>query len=279
MAPEASPGLELVTEAQLSEVLADEEAVAELQSILSLDGTVVGSPAQEPNQGPLSAPANPELDSDMTLVQEAVDSTPQEQRGEGQLQAASHSSAERVLERARTHRLNEDQQRQGQHGEGTQLTVAQQQATSEGGNTLQEEPTPTEATPAHVWPQLPVGPYFHNSPAGSLGHFQSSMTPEQHALHVALSLFRVAQTDTQVFKVVRTLAVALGASRTEAGTIKALHAVLLQLVRPAMSDAEAHTSTGASRSNFTKWKRRVLHAQSLAGSPDPSRSPSSLASP
>ena len=68
---------------------------------------------------------------------------------------------------------------------------------------------------------------------------------------MALSGMQVAQTDTQVYKVVRTLAVALGATRAETGTIKALHAVLMQLVRPEMGDTEAHTSTGASRSNFT----------------------------
>lgn len=68
---------------------------------------------------------------------------------------------------------------------------------------------------------------------------------------MALSGMQVAQTDTQVYKVVRTLAVALGATRAETGTIKALHAVLMQLVRPEMGDTEAYTSTGASRSNFT----------------------------
>ena len=50
---------------------------------------------------------------------------------------------------------------------------------------------------------------------------------------------------------------ALGASRIETGTAKALHAVLLQLAQPGVSDIEAYRSTGASRSNFTKWRRRV----------------------
>ena len=105
-------------------------------------------------------------------------------------------------------------------------------------------------------------------------------SPTTGLLHVALSGMQVAQTDTQVYKVVRTLAVALGATRAETGTIKALHAVLMQLVRPEMGDTEAYTSTGASRSNFTKWKRRVLvHAFPLPESPQPSRPPSSLASP
>jgi len=105
-------------------------------------------------------------------------------------------------------------------------------------------------------------------------------SPTTGLLHVALSGMQVAQTDTQVYKVVRTLAVALGATRAETGTIKALHVVLMQLVRPEMGDTDAYTSTGASRSNFTKWKRRVLvHAFPLPESPQPSRPPSSLASP
>ena len=58
-------------------------------------------------------------------------------------------------------------------------------------------------------------------------------------------------------QVVRTLAVSFGATRTEVGTIKALHAVLLQLERPGMTDLEVCTSTAASKSNFAKWKRRV----------------------
>ena len=70
-------------------------------------------------------------------------------------------------------------------------------------------------------------------------------SPTTGLLHVALSGMQVAQTDTQVYKVVRTLAVALGATRAETGTIKALHAVLMQLVRPEMGDTEAYTSTGA----------------------------------
>ena len=54
-------------------------------------------------------------------------------------------------------------------------------------------------------------------------------------------------------------------SRMEVGTIRALHAVLLQLARPGMNDVEAYRSTGASRSNFTKWRRRVQHIQSTGG--------------
>ena len=54
----------------------------------------------------------------------------------------------------------------------------------------------------------------------------------------------------------------VGASRMEVGTIRALHSVLLQLARPGMNDLEAYRSTGASRSNFIKWRRRVQNVQS-----------------
>ena len=85
-------------------------------------------------------------------------------------------------------------------------------------------------------------------------------TPEQ-ALQLARHSILVAQTQIEVHRVVRTLGMALGATRMESGTIKALHAVLLQLARPGMSDVEAYTATGASRSNFTKWRRRVQNVQ------------------
>ena len=81
-------------------------------------------------------------------------------------------------------------------------------------------------------------------------------TPEQAVL-VACRDILVAQDQIQVQRVVRTLGMALGASRIETGTTKALHAVLLQLAHPGMNDIEAYRSTGASRSNFTKWRRRV----------------------
>jgi hypothetical protein len=81
-------------------------------------------------------------------------------------------------------------------------------------------------------------------------------TPEQAVL-VARRDILVAQDQIQVQRVVRTLGMALGASRIETGTTKALHAVLLQLAHPEMNDIEAYSSTGASRSNFTKWRRRV----------------------
>jgi len=47
----------------------------------------------------------------------------------------------------------------------------------------------------------------------------------------------------------------------ERGTIKALYAVLIQMGRPGMSEKQAYSATGASMSNFKKWRRRVQHAQ------------------
>ena len=89
-------------------------------------------------------------------------------------------------------------------------------------------------------------------------------TPEQALLEARRSIL-VVQNQADVHRIVRKLGVALGASRMEAGTIRALHAVLLQLARPGMHDMEAYRSTGASRSNFTKWRRRVQHVQSMGG--------------
>ena len=60
-----------------------------------------------------------------------------------------------------------------------------------------------------------------------LAYGQSNMTPEQQAISVALRCIQVARTDVEVGKVARTLAYALGATRVEVGTIKALHGVLL----------------------------------------------------
>ena len=78
---------------------------------------------------------------------------------------------------------------------------------------------------------------------------------------MARQSLQIARTDIEIFQVVRELSVAFGSIRTESGTIKAVHAVLLQLDRPGMSEKEAYTYTGASMSNFKKWRRRVQHAQ------------------
>ena len=103
-------------------------------------------------------------------------------------------------------------------------------------------------------------------PPANLGHGQNNMTPEQQAISVAFGrIHEVAHTDVEVCKVARTLAYALGATKAEVGTVKALHAVLLlQMTRPGMSDMEAVKSTKASKSNFVQWKRKVVvHANRL----------------
>ena len=116
----------------------------------------------------------------------------------------------------------------------------------------------------------PVGPSCsnvysnaHGPPAVSLGSQSSTIasTPEQRALQAARDGMRAARGDIQRFYVLRTLATALGASRTETGTISALHAVLLQLDQPSLSCEEACEFTGASMSNFKKWRRRVHQAR------------------
>ena len=102
---------------------------------------------------------------------------------------------------------------------------------------------------------LPIGP------PESLDHGQDSMTPRQWALHVARKRLQIARTDVEIKQVFLTLATALGASKVEDGSIKALHAVLLKLERPEMGDKEAYSSTGASKTNFKRWRTQVQHAQ------------------
>ena len=89
-------------------------------------------------------------------------------------------------------------------------------------------------------------------------------TAEQ-ALTDGLHRIHLARTDGQVQQLIHPLAVALGAKRTEAGTVKALHAVLLQLASwPRMSNHEACACTRASLSNFSKWRRNVQKIRLLA---------------
>ena len=87
---------------------------------------------------------------------------------------------------------------------------------------------------------------------------------------MARQSLQITRTDVDIFKVIRTLCLALGSTRTESGTVKAVHAVLLQLDRPGMAEREAAALTGASLSNFKKWRRRVQHAQ-LDLPPPPTR--------
>ena len=93
------------------------------------------------------------------------------------------------------------------------------------------------------------------------------VTRGQQALHVARQRMQVSSTDAEIDQVVDTLALALGATRPEARTRKALLAVLVLLDRPEMSEQEVCASTGASFDDFKRWQRRVLNAQ--AGLPPP----------
>ena len=86
------------------------------------------------------------------------------------------------------------------------------------------------------------------------------MTRGQQALHMARQRMQIARTDAEINQVVNTLALALGATRPEDATLKALFAVLVHLNRPEMSEREVCASTGASFGNFKRWRRRVLNA-------------------
>ena len=124
-------------------------------------------------------------------------------------------------------------------------------------------------------PSVAAAPAASHELTGGLGCSQSdylaasngvpTLTPEQEALLVARRDILAAQDQIHVYRVVRTLGTALKVTRLEVGTVRALHAVLQQLARPGMYDSEAYRSTGASRSNFSKWKRRVAHIQSAGG--------------
>ena len=104
-------------------------------------------------------------------------------------------------------------------------------------------------------------PHTLVDPPRSLGHGLESMTPRQRAVEVARQHMKIARTDVELHQAVHTLALALGATRVEEGTIRALHAALVQMDHPLMSDKEAYTSKGASLSNFKKWRRALLAAQ------------------
>jgi len=92
-------------------------------------------------------------------------------------------------------------------------------------------------------------------------HGEVGMTPGQKALHMARQRMQISRTDAEMYQAVHTLALALGANRTEAGTHKALFAALVLLNRPEMSEEEVCASTGASLNSCKKWRRKVLDAQ------------------
>ena len=100
------------------------------------------------------------------------------------------------------------------------------------------------------------GGEFHLADPGQVG-----MTRGQQALYMARQRMQISGTDAEIDQVVDTVALALGATRTEAASRKALLAVLVLLNRPEMSEEEVCASTGASLNSCKKWRRKVLDAQ------------------
>ena len=96
---------------------------------------------------------------------------------------------------------------------------------------------------------------FHLADHGRVG-----VTRGQQALYMARQRMQISRTDAEIHQVVHTLALALGATRTEAASRKALLAVLVLLNRPEMSEQEVCTSMGVSSRNFKRWQSRVLNA-------------------
>ena len=99
------------------------------------------------------------------------------------------------------------------------------------------------------------GGEFHLADPGQVG-----MTRGQQALYMARQRMQISRTDGEINQVVHTLALALGATRTEAASRKALLAVLVLLNRPEMSEEEVCASMGVSSRNFRRWQSRVLNA-------------------
>ena len=150
-------------------------------------------------------------------------------------------AAEALADMAMAGRVEETQQKVQQKGEQKRLLDVVQV----------DSPAACVPAPAPA-PAPDAMPTFEQA----LEEARHRPTPAQ-ALEEARHLIEAAQTDAEVFQVVYPLAVALGAKRTETGTVKALHGVVLQLVRPGLSNAEACTAVGASMSNFCKWRRKI----------------------
>ena len=86
-----------------------------------------------------------------------------------------------------------------------------------------------------------------------------------HALDHARAVIQAEGTEHQINATLRALALALGADRAEEGTVNALRAVVTQIDKPELLDREAFTASGASKSNFMKWKRRCSCMSALKG--------------
>ena len=89
-------------------------------------------------------------------------------------------------------------------------------------------------------------------------HGQVGTTRGQQALYMARQHMQISRTDAEIHQVVHTLALALGVNWPQAGTHKALLAVLILLDHPELSEHEICASTGASSRSFRRWKSKVL---------------------
>ena len=108
-------------------------------------------------------------------------------------------------------------------------------------------------------PLLPVDPSYCQLPE-RLDQGQDIKVFRMQAVHVARQSLQNTRDGEDICKILRNLCLALGSTRTESGTIKAVHAALLNLDQP-MAERDAAALTGASLSNFKKWRKRVQHAQ------------------
>ena len=108
-------------------------------------------------------------------------------------------------------------------------------------------------------PLLPVDPSYCQLPE-RLDQGQDIKVFRMQAVHVARQSLQNTRDGEEICKILRHLCLALGSTRTESGTIKAVHAALLNLDQP-MAERDAAALTGASLSNFKKWRKRVQHAQ------------------
>ena len=226
------------TEAFLSSLLADEEAAVELQNILTpAEAAAIGPGAQQgPHSGHLQPNGpNPQAVSSYLPVPVALSAAPT------MLMAPSVPAAPAAPV--------------APVAGATVAPVAPFYMPPPGAPFGMPPPAaqhPPAAQP--LFGNVPPAPWQGHSPP-------AAMTPRQTALYLALQRSQLARTEVEIHQIVRALAIALGASRTENGTIRALHAVLIQMGRPGMSEEEAYRATGASMSNFKKWRKRVQYAQ------------------
>ena len=224
--------------------------------------------------------------SQQQLQQQQLQQQQQQQQQQLQVQQQQHLMYVQQEQQQQQHLMYVQQlqlqqlQQQQLQSQGFQFQQLQHQYEHEHQHEHQYQ-QPQLLTQGTMQPQDEEAAAASRAPPGSIDHAQTNtkLTPEQ-ALQMALDGIQRAHsnsreangshvdpevygthTDAEVLEAVHTLATALGASRIEVGTIKALHAVLLQLLRPEMSNTEACAFTTASSSNFNKWRTRVFAAQ------------------